>query len=166
MAECSLIPKTRRDFAKILRDNSYNISKTLSQLEEYFELDTEKRNILQSILQRIRENSKRSNKSIDLLDGEWWNHSLDFEPKVKKRSDSLPVNISVSSSSESKAQKFVHHRKNIEDVSLKQQRLRLSSVLEAIGTLAEIEQVSEVKIAALALQTISNQSDCRQIAQV
>ena len=27
MAECSLIPKTRRDFAKILRDNSYNISK-------------------------------------------------------------------------------------------------------------------------------------------
>ena len=35
-----------------------------------------------------------------------------------------------------------------------------------IRTLAEIEQVSEVKIAALALQTISNQSDCRQVAQV
>ena len=98
MAECSLIPKTCRDFAKILRDNSYNIMKTLSQLEEYFELDTEK-------------DSKRSKKSIDLLDGEWWNHSLDFEPSVKKRSDSLPVNISVSSSSESKAHKFVHHRK-------------------------------------------------------
>ena len=146
--------------ASSLRDNSYNITKTLSQLEEYLELDTEKRNTLQSILQRIRE------KSIDLLEGEWWNHSLDFEPKVKKRSDSLPVNISVSSSSESKAPKFVHHRNNVDDVSLKQQLLRLSSVLGAIRTLAEIEHVSEVKIAALALQTISNQSHCRQVAQV
>ena len=80
MAGCSLIPKTKRDFAKIFRDNSYNIMKPLFQLEDYLELDTEKRNTLKSILQRIRENSKRSKKSIDLLDGEWWNHSLDFEP--------------------------------------------------------------------------------------
>ena len=164
MAECSLIPKTRRDFAKFLRDNSYNIMKTLSQLEDNFELDHEKRNTLQSMLQRIRDNSKRSKKSIDLLDGEWWDHSLDFETKLKKRRVSLPVELSVSSASESKTP--VHHRKNINYVSLKQQRLRLSSVLEAIRILAEIEQVSEVKIAALALQAISNQSDCRQVAQV
>ena len=56
--------------------------------------------------------------------------------------------------------------KNINDVSLKQQRLKFSSVLDAIRALAEIVQVSEAKIAALALQAISNQSDCRQVAQV
>ena len=82
MAECSLIPKTRRDFAKILRDNSYNISKTLSQLEEYFELDTEKRNTFNQSYKRFGRIQKRRKKSIALLDGEWWNHSLDFEPKV------------------------------------------------------------------------------------
>ena len=76
----------------------------------------------------------------------------------------MPVELSVSSASESKAP--VHHRKNINDVSLKQQRLRLSSVLEAIRTLSEIEQVSEVKFVALALQAISNKSDRLQVAQV
>ena len=53
----------------------------------------------------------------------------------------------------------VHHGKNITDLSLKQQRSRLSIVLDSIKELAEIENTTEVKIAAMALQLISNQSD-------
>ena len=71
---------------------------------------------------------------------------------------------SVSSARDSKAP--VDHRNNTNDLSLKQQRLRLSSVFEAIRTLAEFEEVSEVKIAALDLKSISDQSDCQQVAQV
>ena len=141
-----------------------NFLKTLNQLEEVFELDKGKRNSLQSMLQRIRENSKKSKKSIDALIGDWWDYSLNFEPNSKKRCVSLPVEVAVSSVIETKATVF--HRKHIDDISWKQQRSRLSSVLEAIQALAQFEQVSEVKIAALALQAISNLSDCRLAAKV
>ena len=116
------------------------------------------------MLQRIRENSKKSKKSIDTLIGDWWNYSLNFEPHSKKRCVSLPVEVAVSSVIETKA--TVSHRKHIDDISWKQQRSRLSGVLEAIQVLVQFEQVSEVKIAALALQAISNLSDCRQAAKV
>ena len=60
----------------------------------------------------------------------------------------------------------VHHRKSIDNLSLKQQRSPLSNVLYSIRVLAEIENISEIKIAALALQLVSNQSDTRQVANV
>ena len=164
MDECLVIPKTRRDIAKFLKENDYNILKTLYQLEDFFELDKGKRNSLQSMLQRIRENSKKSKKSIDTLIGDWWDYSLNFEPNSKKRCVLLPVEVAVSSVIETKA--TVSHRKHIDDISWKQQRSRLSSVLEAIQVLAQFEQVSEVKIATLALQAISNLSNCRQAAKV
>ena len=135
MAECSVIPKTRRYIAKFLKENDYNILKTLNQLEEYFALDKGKRNSLLSMLQRIRENSKKSKKSIDTLIGDWWDYSLNFEPNSKKRCVSLPVEVAVSSVIETKA--TVSHRKHIDDTSWKQQRSRLSSVLEAIQALAQ-----------------------------
>ena len=43
------------------------------------------------------------------------------------------------------------HSKNISDLSLKQQHSRLSIVLDSIRELAEIENTTEVKIAAMAL---------------
>ena len=58
-----------------------------------------------------------------------------------------------------------HHRKNLIDLSL-QQRSRLSSVLESIRLLSDIEKISENKIVALALQLLSNQTDNRELAQV
>ena len=60
----------------------------------------------------------------------------------------------------------LHHRKNISDLSLKQQRSLLSIVLDSIRELAEIENTTEVKIASMELQLISNQSDTRQVAKV
>ena len=49
---------------------------------------------------------------------------------------------------------------------MKQQRSRLSNVLDSIRVLIEIENISEIKIAAFALQLVSNQSDARQVANV
>ena len=87
------------------------------------------------------------------MGGEWWNFAFFFEPDLKKRrfsSDADTENYSV------------HHIKSI----LKQQRSRLSNVLDYIRVLAEIENISEIKIAALALQLVSNQSAARQVANV
>ena len=61
---------------------------------------------------------------------------------------------------------YVHHRKDLDNITLQQQRVRLSSVLDSIRVLAEIENTSQVKIAALALQLLSNKIDDRQIAKV
>ena len=49
---------------------------------------------------------------------------------------------------------------------MQQQRSRLSSVLESIKSLSIIENTSEVKIAALALQLLFNQTDNRAVAKV
>ena len=49
---------------------------------------------------------------------------------------------------------------------MKQQRSRLSSVLDAIKLIAELENTTQVKIAALSLQLVSNTSVNRQFSQV
>ncbi|KAI6653969.1 hypothetical protein LOD99_3145 [Oopsacas minuta] len=49
---------------------------------------------------------------------------------------------------------------------MQQQRSRLSNVLESIKALSIVENISEIKIAALALQLLSNQTKQREIAKV
>ena len=61
--------------------------------------------------------------------------------------------------------KSSHHRKNLIDLTLQQQRVRIPSVLESIKLLSTIEDTSEIQIAALALQLLSNQADNRGVAQ-
>ena len=143
MAKRSItIPQTRLDFARILKENDNNISQTIVRLEEYFELDLAKRDSLHGILSRIRDTVRKSKKSLDSIGGEWWNSAVFLESDFKKRRDT--ENSSV------------HYRKSIDNLSLKQQRSRLSTVLDSIRVLAEIENISEIKIAALALQLVSN----------
>ena len=134
-----------------MKEKDNNISQTIVKLEEYFELDLAKRDSLHGILRRIRDTVRKSKKSLDSIGGEWWN-SVILESDFKKRRDT--ENSSV------------HYRKSIDNLSLKQQRLRLSTVLDTIRVLAEIEKNSEIKIAALALQLVSNQFDARQVANV
>ena len=150
---------SRLDFVKFLKVNDNNISQTIVKLEEHFELDDQKKDSLHGILFRLRDVVKRSKKSIDSLKGEWWISPLysDSELNLKRKRLCSEDNSGISS---------VHHRKNISDLSLKQQRSRLSIVLDSIRELAEIENTTEVKIAAMALQLISNQSDTRQVAKV
>ena len=91
------------------------------------------------------------------MGGEWLNSAVFLEPDLKKR---------LSSSDADTENYSVHHRKSIDNLSLKQQRSRLSNVLDSIRVLAKIENISEIKIAALALQLVYNQSDARQVANV
>ncbi|KAI6647703.1 hypothetical protein LOD99_8544 [Oopsacas minuta] len=60
----------------------------------------------------------------------------------------------------------VSHRKHLNDLSLQQQRTRLSNLLEFIKSLSVIEKTTEISIAALSLQLLTNEENNRQVATV
>ena len=162
MAEHKIVPKTRLDLARILKANDYGISETLFQLERQLELELDQdiKDSLRALLRRIKDAAKKARKSLDNLEGDWWNSEISLELETKVGLSFEPPSIDV------KEATYVHHRKDLDNITLQQQRVRLSSVLDSIRVLAEIENTSQVKIAALALQLLSNKIDDRQIAKV
>ena len=145
MAE-QIRPKSRHDLARMLKGNGNCIPTTITQLDQQFDLDVDKKKSLELLLHRIQDAFRKSKKSLASLEGEWWHSALtlDFDAKMKSS----------------------HHRKNLIDLTLQQQRVRISSVLESIKLLSTIEDTSEIQIAALALQLLSNQADNRGVAQI
>ena len=162
MAEHKIVPKTRLDLARILKANDYGISETLFQLERQLELELDQdiKDSLRALLRRIKDAAKKARKSLDNLEGDWWNSEISLELETKVGLSFEPPSIDV------KEATYVHYRKDLDNITLQQQRVRLSSVLDSIRVLAEIENTSQVKIAALALQLLSNKIDDRQIAKV
>ena len=57
-------------------------------------------------------------------------------------------------------------QKNLSGISLKKMRSRLSSVLDSIKLLSEIENTSEKNIASLALKLLSNEEDSNETRKV
>ena len=146
MAE-QIRPKSLHDLARMLKSNENCIPTTIIQLDQLFDLEVDKKKSLELMLHKIHDAFRKSKKSLAYLEGEWWHSALtlDFEAKMKS----------------------THHRKNLIDLTLQQQqRARISSVLESSKSLSTIEDTSEIQIAALALQLISNQVDNRSVAQI
>ena len=157
MAECPTLPKSRLDLAGLLKDNDYNIHQTLSHLEDCLDLDIERRDSLHAMLFRIRDTVQRAKKSLDSCEGEWWNSQLSLQHKQKKTCISLLDDLEIDSSS---------IQKNLSGISLKKMRSRLSSVLDSIKLLSEIGNTSEINIASLALQLLSNEVDSNETRKV
>ena len=61
---------------------------------------------------------------------------------------------------------MVFRRKSLESLSYKQQRTRLSFLLECIRETAETENTAPYAIAATALQLLSKEVDDRKVANV
>lgn len=78
------VPKTRVDFARILKNNDDSISKTIDHLEELFKFDSEVKESLRVVFVRIRDTAKKSKKYIDSLDEDWWSTTLYLEAELKK----------------------------------------------------------------------------------
>ena len=165
MAEKLTFPNSRIEFARILKENNNCIITTVNYIEQNFQLDFDKKKSLESVLFRIRDKVKKAKKSLDCLEGEWWHSNISMEPEVKRNRVSDPLELPSDDESEI-ATLCVIHRKSLDNLSMQQQRSRLSSVLESIKSLSLIENTSEVKIAALALQLLSNLTGNRGIAKV
>ena len=165
MAENLTFPKSRIEFVRILKENNNCILTTVNYLELIFELDFDKKKSLESVLFRIRDRVKKAKKSLDCLDGEWWHSNITMEPVVKRNRISDPLELLSDDEAEVTTLSEIH-RKSLENLSMQQQRSRLSSVLESIKSPSLIENTSEVKIAAFASQLLSNLSENRGIAKV
>ena len=76
-------------------------------------------------------------KSLDCLDGEWWHSNITMEPEVKINRISDPLELPSDDEAEV-ATLSVIHRESLDNLSMHQQRYRLSSVLESIKSLSLI----------------------------
>ena len=159
MAEAPL-PKNRRDLAQILKHNEFNIPDTADEIIAILNLDEKKHDSVTFLLKKIQTNIRKSKKNIDLLNTEWWNCALPWEPLHVKSISTTPSNVSTSDYIHSNA------KKNLFSLRLAQQRIRLSSLLEQMREMATIEGSTPVEIAALALQLLANEDDNRKIAKV
>ncbi|KAI6661730.1 Dna-mediated transposase [Oopsacas minuta] len=88
-----------------------------------------------------------------------------MEPELKRNRFYDTVELS-SDDEEVISTLSANHRKSIDNLTMQQQCSRLSNVLESIKALSIVENTSEIKIAALALQLLSNQTKQREIAKV
>ena len=111
----------------------------MNYLEQIFELDFDKKKSLESVLFRIRDSVKKAKKSLECLDVEWWYSNITMEPEVKRNRISDPLEL-LSDDGAEVATLYVIHRKSFENLSMQQQRSRLSSVLESIKSLSLIEE--------------------------
>ena len=71
MAEEFVFPKSRLEFARVLKDNDNCILTTLNFLGQYIDLDLDTRKNLEAVFIRIRSKVKKAKKSLDCLEGEW-----------------------------------------------------------------------------------------------
>ena len=163
MAEELTFPNSHLELAKVLKDHNNCVSTTLDYLVENFGIDFQTRKQLEAVLLRVRSKIRKAKK--DCLEGEWWHSNISMEPELKRNRINNLLDL-PSDDDEEVSILTVDHRKSINNLSMQQQRSRLSSVLESIKSLSIIENTSEVKIAALALQLLSNQTDNRAVARV
>ena len=124
------------DLARILKANDYGIFETLFQLERQveLELDQDIKDSLRALLRRIKDAAKKAKKFLDNLEGDWWNSEISLELGPKVGLSFEPSSIEV------KEATYVYHRKDLDNITLQQQRV--SSILDSIRVLAEIENNS------------------------
>ena len=93
---------------------------------------------MEAVLIRIRSKVKKANKSLDCLEGEWWLSNISIISDMEKLRISDPLKSWLDENEEVTATS-AHHRKILTDLSMQQQRHRLSIVLESIKELSIIE---------------------------
>ena len=124
MAKFIIVPKTRLELARILKSKDHNINEAVSDLWNLLDLDESNRVCLDSTLRRRRDTIRKAKEywdSLDVIGG-----ILKFLWSPYRQNYQFLFMILP------KQWKDIQHTKNIDELSLKQQRLRLSSVLEAI----------------------------------
>ena len=156
MAEVSF-PRTRRDFVYILKKNEFNIPEAVNEVITLLNIEEELTDSVTSYMRIVQSNFKRAKKSLDQLNNDWWTSEIPWEAKPVKSSGPSGF-LKTSAPSQT--------RKSLLNVSLQQQRSRLSFILEQLREVAVVENSSPVVIAALSLQLLANEEDNRQVANV
>ncbi|KAI6651394.1 hypothetical protein LOD99_5201 [Oopsacas minuta] len=165
MAQELTFPNSHLEFAKIVKGNNYCTSTTLSFFEQNLQMDFEERKQLEATLLQVRSRIRKAKKSIDCLEGGWWHCGISTETEVKRNRFYDTTELS-SDDEEVITALSANHRKSIDNLTMQKHRSRISNVLESIKALSIVENTPEIKIVALALQLLSNQTKQREIAKV
>ena len=86
MAEVSF-PRNRRDFAFILKKNEFNIPEAVNEVITLFNIEEELTNSVTSYIRIVQPNLKKSKKSVDQSNSEWWTSEIPWQAKPNKVPD-------------------------------------------------------------------------------
>ena len=120
MAEVSF-PRTRRDFVYILKKNEFDILEAVNEVITLLNIEEELTDSVTSYMRIVQSNFKRPKNSLDQLNNDWWTSEIPWEAKPVKSSGPSGF-LKTSAPSQT--------RKSLLNVSLQQQRSRLSFILE------------------------------------
>ena len=149
-----MIPQTRLDLSEILKKLAQEIVKILG-------LEYEKYKSVCAQLVKVNEQLKISRKSLDTLNGDWWDTPIPWSPTFrpqKKRLSKDKQTIEIDISQEI--------RKPLSELTVKGLRTRLSPLLNFIDSLAEKEETDRISIATYALQLISQELSDKKLPVV
>ena len=149
-------PQSRSDIAYILTQNEYGILATVNEVIDSLNIEDEMRQSVTSYVKIVLASMKKSKKSLENLNNEWWTAKIPWESRAER----------ACSISKSSITSELNVRKPLLKLSLQQQRTRLSSILEQLREIVSVEESTPFVIAALALQLLANEEDNRQVSKV
>ena len=149
-------PQSRSEIACILTQNEYGILATVNEVIDSLNIEDDLRQYVTSYVKIVLASMKKSKKSLENLNNEWWTAKIPWESRAER----------ACSISKSSIISELNVRKPLLKLSLQQQRTRLSSILEQLREIASVEDSTPFVIAALALQLLANEEDNRQVSKV
>ncbi|KAI6660604.1 hypothetical protein LOD99_10381 [Oopsacas minuta] len=127
MAEATIVsesPKTRLDLATILKVHGYDINQAADEVVRILNLEEDKIHSAYSLMSKVLFNFRKSKKSIESLDGEWWSASIPWIPVKPKSTQSF---ISVSGCEVESGVILVpnvERRKSIDNIQVRSKKIR------------------------------------------
>ncbi|KAI6646853.1 hypothetical protein LOD99_9122 [Oopsacas minuta] len=160
MAEATIVsesPKTRLDLAIISKVHDYDINQATDEVVRILNLEEDKRHSVYSLMSKVSHNFRKSKKSIESLDGEWWSASI---PWMLVKPKSTQSSLSVSGCDVESGPILVpnvERRKSIDDIQVRSKKIRLdqTGILTSIRQLAQLENISVIRYVALLLYIVA-----------
>ncbi|KAI6655735.1 hypothetical protein LOD99_1877 [Oopsacas minuta] len=144
MAEATIVsesPKTRLDFAIILKEHDYDINQAADEVVRILDLEEDKRHSVYSLI----------------LDGEWWSARI---PWILVKPKSTQSSLFVSGCDVESGVILVPNvekRKSIDDIQVRSKKIRLdqTGILTSIRQLAQLENISVIRYVPLLLYIVA-----------
>ena len=115
-------PKTRLEFAKLLRDRNFDPQLAGDEIMRLYQLSSDKRNSVLSLFSIISDNLKKSKKSVDHVTGDWWKVKIPWTTALTE-SQPLILPDTVSFASDIKLEPNIERRKSIDELQMRSKKL-------------------------------------------
>ncbi|KAI6648395.1 hypothetical protein LOD99_8185 [Oopsacas minuta] len=137
--------------------HDYDINQTADGVVRILNLEEDKRHSVYSLKSKVSHNFRKSKKSIESLDGEWWSASISWIPVKPKSTQSFPSVSGCDVESGIILVPNVERRKSIDDIQVGSKKIRSdrTGILTWIRQLAQLENISIICYVALLLYIVA-----------